>query len=130
MHTIDSIKVLLLSNDRAVERAMVVLFDRQTIAEQAQGTTTDHNGRGFNAFDAKNGTYYAKWVLSKRYLTGKHLAKARAMSFRYARQLLEAAQEREAILATCAAPASPPTVREPVPNIFEQEFPYLVGAVG
>lgn len=93
------IRSLLMSNDRAVERAMVVLFQRQTLDEQHTSSTSHLNGRGFNAFHAKNGTYYAKWVLSGRRLTGRHLEAARRMACHYARQLAELSVQ----------PASPPT---------------------
>lgn len=93
------IRTLLLSNDRAVERAMVVLFQRQTVDEQRTSSTQHSNGRGFNAFHAKSGTYYAKWVLSGRRLTGRHLVAAREMACHYARQLAELSVQ----------PASPPT---------------------
>jgi hypothetical protein len=91
MHTVESIKTLLLSNDRAVERAIIVLFNRQTHTEQQAGHTSESNGRGFNAFDAESGTYYAKWIQGGRSLSGKHLERARKMSFRYVRQLAEEA---------------------------------------
>ena len=85
---------LLTMNDRAVERAMVVLYERQEECERASGTTTKSNGRGFSAYDASKGTYYAKWVLSGKRLTGRFLEHARTMSKRYIRQLAEAATER------------------------------------
>jgi hypothetical protein len=89
---VETIRTLLLSNDRAVERAMVVIFNRQTSDEQSAGHTSHHNGKGFSAFDAGSGSYYAKWVLSGRSLTGKHLVNARKMSLRYVRQLVEEAE--------------------------------------
>ena len=72
MITAQQIGALLASNDRAVERAMVVIFQRQTPDEQQAAHTSHNNGRGFSAFDAKMGTYYARWVLSGRSLTGRH----------------------------------------------------------
>jgi hypothetical protein len=85
----EEIKGLLMSNDRAVERAMVTLYHRQTVSEQHTSSTTESNGRGFNAFHAERGTYYAKWVISGRRLTGHHLSSARKMACYYARQLAE-----------------------------------------
>lgn len=87
--TRDQIKLLLMSSDRAVERAMCALYRRQTVAEQHAASTTESNGKGFNAFHAERGTYYAKWVLSGRRLTGRHLVAARTMACRYSRQLAE-----------------------------------------
>jgi hypothetical protein len=91
------ILALLLRNDKAVERAMVVLFLRQTSDEQDGKVTRHSNGRGFNYFHAERGTYFAKWILSGRKLTGSHLAAARKMACYYARQLLEVAAERQAV---------------------------------
>ena len=38
-HTVETIRQLLLTNDRAVGRALVALNERQTLAEQAMGAT-------------------------------------------------------------------------------------------
>lgn len=80
---------LLMSNDRAVEKAIVALYHRQTVDEQHTSSTVHPNGRGFNAFHAERGTYWAKWVISGRRLTGRHLVGAREMACYYARQLAE-----------------------------------------
>lgn len=90
---------LLMSNDRAVERAIVALYHRQTVGEQRTSSTVESNGRGFNAFHAERGTYWAKWVIGGRRLTGRHLAAARTMACYYARQLSELSVQ----------PACPPT---------------------
>ena len=81
------IKSLLLSSDTAVERAMVALYNRQTAGEQHTSSTHVTNGRGFSAFHAKKGTYYAKWVKGGRQLTSYHLANARKMACHYLAQL-------------------------------------------
>ena len=99
-NTPEYISWLLNNNDRAVERAMLVLFHRQTNDEQACGDTRHRNGRGFSAGDAKKGTYMAKWVQSGKHLTGPWLERARTMSKKYVGQLVEEATlklEREAI---------------------------------
>lgn len=101
------ILVLLAGNNRAVERAMVALYQRQTVAEQRTSSTTESNGRGFNAFHAERGTYYAKWVLSGRRLTGRHLEAARRMACHYARQLAELSVQ----------PATPPTRTYKFPTV-------------
>lgn len=91
-HTKESIQDLLLKSDKAVERAMVVIYDRQTQDEKATSDTRHTNQRGFSGAHASKGSYYARWILSGRHLTGSHLAKARAMSMHYWRQLIEAAE--------------------------------------
>lgn len=90
------IRNLLLTNDFCVERAMVVLYERQTESEQSASITMNLNGRGFNSSDASKGSYYARWVKSGRRLTGSYLERARAMSLKYTRQLLEAAEAKAA----------------------------------
>lgn len=62
-HTKESIRTLLMTNDRAVERALVVLFERQTIDEQEELSTVHSNGVGFNTADAVVGTRFARWIL-------------------------------------------------------------------
>ena len=91
--TRDEIVSLLKRNDRAVEAAMCALYRRQTIDERVDADTRHSNRRGFTVAHAKKGTYYAKWVLSGRKLTGKHLDRAREISLHYVRQLLEQAAE-------------------------------------
>jgi len=85
---------LLVSNNHAVERAMIAIYNRQTEDEQIAQDTKHSNGKGFAAPDARLGSYYAKWVLSGKQLTGAHLEKARQMSFKYIRQLSEVAKEK------------------------------------
>jgi hypothetical protein len=60
---------LLRRNDRAVERAMVVLYDRQTSDEKAVSDTRHTNQRGFSCFHAKSGSYYARWCIKGNRLT-------------------------------------------------------------
>ena len=88
----DQIIALLDRNDYAVERAILAIFQRQTESEQESSSTIHRNGQGFSGAHASLGTYYAKWILSGRRLTGKHLEKARHMSKHYAGQLEEIAQ--------------------------------------
>jgi hypothetical protein len=92
--TKEKIAALLFTNDRAVERAVVAIYNRQTLDEQRSEDTLHHNGIGFSGAHAKLGTYYAKWIISGRHLTGNHLIKARAMMMKYTAQLLEDAQAR------------------------------------
>jgi hypothetical protein len=81
------IEALINTNDRAVERAMVAIWERQTRDEQATETNRHHNGIGFSGWTAKSGTYFANWVRSGRSLSGKHLAKARKIALHHAGQL-------------------------------------------
>jgi hypothetical protein len=63
LYTRPQIDALLRSNDAAVERAIVRLFELQTAGEQRVAHTTHKNDRGFCACDAKAGTRFARWIL-------------------------------------------------------------------
>lgn len=90
----ESIKDLILRNNRAVERAILAIYQRQTEDEKMVEETTHHNGIGFSGAHARLGTYYAKWILKGNALTGRHLEKARAMSLHYVGQLVDIANSR------------------------------------
>lgn len=92
--TKEQIVNLLNTNDRAVERALVAIFNRQTQHEQSSETTDLNNGVGFGAFDAKTGTYLAKWIISGRHLSGEYVAKGRKIALKYTKQLIEIAEEK------------------------------------
>lgn len=81
------IETLINTSDRAVGRAMVAIWRRQTQDEQATETTRHHNGIGFSGWTARSGSYYAGWVLSGRQLTGRHLDRARRIALHHAAQL-------------------------------------------
>jgi hypothetical protein len=92
--TPEQIHSLLVTNDRAVERAIVVIFNRQTTDEQATKQTRHRNFRGFQTCDAKRGSYWARWILAGNHLTGDHLYFARRMAIKYRRQLADEANLR------------------------------------
>lgn len=73
---------------------MVAIYNRQTEDEKRASATMRQNGMGFAGPDARIGSYYAQWILKGNSLTGKHLDKARQMSFHYIRQLCEIATEK------------------------------------
>lgn len=95
MWTKETIGQLLNASDKAVERAVLAIYRRQTLDEQHSNCTTHRNGVGFSGAHAELGSYYARWLLSGRHLTGKHLEKARKMMHHYLSQLLEEAQSRQ-----------------------------------
>lgn len=87
----DYIGWLLATNDRAVERAIICLYNRQTVDEKMAADTKHCNGRGFSAGDARKGTYMAKYILTGKRLSGQWLVDARGMAFKYIGQLVEEA---------------------------------------
>jgi hypothetical protein len=90
------IQWLLMQRDDAVERAILAIYACQTADEQATKTTRHSNGRGFSGADASLGSYYARWILEGKHLSGRHLARARTMSLKYVGQLADIAKNRMA----------------------------------
>jgi hypothetical protein len=90
-----SILQLIISNDRALERAIIAIYNRQTEDEKSASSTRHTNGIGFAGPDASLGSYYAKWLLSGRSLSGNHLLKARKMMMKYRGQLTRIANQNE-----------------------------------
>ena len=81
------IKELLMTNDKAVARGLVALYNCQTDNEQFGECTTESNGVGFNKFDAELMTNMAKWYIAKGFLTSKQIAIVRKKIVKYAGQL-------------------------------------------
>lgn len=101
--TKEGITQLLLENDRAVARALVVLFRRQTETERQTNTTRVYNNVGFTSGDARRGSIHAKIAIRDGFLEDWQLqywrtrgAKGRPRIAKYWRQLVEAAKERQA----------------------------------
>ena len=78
----------LMKSNIAVETAVVCIYELQTSDEKLEETTIHLNFRGFTTYEAKYGSYLAKWILDGNHLTGLHLKKARGMMKRYWRQLM------------------------------------------
>ena len=102
-HTQRSIERLLLTSDKAVERAIVALYRRQEEDERASEHTTHRNGRGFSVAHAKVASYCARWILSGKRLSGHWLRDCRVIALYYSRQLSEIAKIRQAHRAANAA---------------------------
>lgn len=91
---------LLLNNDRALARALVVLNNRQTADERVSEQTKYTNKRGFSAAHAKRGTSMANFYTRTGFLTPKQMAWWRApvngipRITMYAGQLLEEAEAK------------------------------------
>lgn len=94
---------LLLTNDRAVGRALLALNARQTADERASESTRHQNGMGFRSCDARVGTSMAEFFSRTGFLTPKQIAYWRKPQRNgapritvYAGQLLEVAKARAA----------------------------------
>lgn len=92
-----NIQSLIDRDDKAVARAVVRIYQRQTQDEQRVSETKHHNTIGFNASDAKYLSMVARYVLANGAITEEyHLAKSRKLIRRYWRQLIEIADETNA----------------------------------
>ena len=105
MWTKDRIQNLLATNDLAVERAVVAIYDRQTQDEKRDSDTKHDNFRGFRANHAPTGSFFARIILkgwkqdgnkNRVHLNPDKLAKARRFMMQYHRQLCEVANSKEA----------------------------------
>lgn len=93
------IQKLLDTNDRAVCRAIIVIYNRQTEAEKCSATTQEDNGIGFSGVDATILSSFAEQLLgiNRRavpMLSARQLEIARPKIRRYWKQLLDAADQK------------------------------------
>lgn len=86
---------LLMTNNHAVQSALVVLYKRQTDDEKNEQNTKHTNNVGFSGAHANQGSYLAKWVLSGKNLSGKFLDNGRKIVLHYVKQLTVAANNGE-----------------------------------
>lgn len=92
---------LLITNDKAVARALVALHNLQTVAEQDNKITVCDNKQGFTPADAHMGSSMATYYLKNGHLTEKQLAYWRKPNIKgiprickYSGQLLKIAQSK------------------------------------
>ena len=100
--TRDGMIKLLMENDLAVARALLVINANQTFDEQAEENTKYNNGKGFRPVHAKIGTSMANFFSTRSYLTPKQVAYWRKADKNgcpriglYWRQLVIAAKARQ-----------------------------------
>lgn len=91
----DQILHSLATNQRAIEKALVLLYRRQTVDEQQAKQTRCINGRGFNAADASVLTVYAEHILSGRTLSDGDYDEAGHRLRKYVGQLEDEVIARE-----------------------------------
>ena len=81
---------LLLTNNKAVERAILRLYSFQTDEEKFYGHTETINGVGFNRYDTNILSNFAEQLtIYKKPLSSKQLAIARKKLIKYTGQLLK-----------------------------------------
>jgi len=90
-----SIRQLIATSDKAVLRALVAIYNRQTAAEQNRYITVEKNGIGFSASDASTCSRYAKICLTQGWLPLPDIEILRPVMMKYAKQLLSIAVSNE-----------------------------------
>lgn len=88
MNLVDYVKEKLTSDPAWVCRAIVKLYECQTMDEQCSGLTKENNGVGFNGLDAVILSSFAEQLLKGRSLTVKQLAIAHKKLPKYSRQVI------------------------------------------
>lgn len=115
-YTLDEVREKLSSSPAWAERALLALLARQTEDERIEKSARYENGRGFNGTDAGLLSSFAEQVAKKRAagvpLGNALSAKQREIAFRklpkYARQVLEEIETRQAGDGTPETPAPAP----------------------
>lgn len=88
----EELQKLLDTNDRAVYRALLVIYSKQTEYEKNAGATVADNGVGFGAFDAEFLTDMVASLKEYGRLTPKQLAITRNKMKHYWKQLMKIAK--------------------------------------
>jgi len=113
----ERIQELIVTNDAAVKKALLVIFNNQTADERSAEATHDRNNIGFTGVDAKIMTSFAKQLIGRGFLSSKQLAIARRKLPKYWRQLKQEIIRREETgVVVAPKPVAQPT---PVPMPVE-----------
>lgn len=82
------LKDLLKTNDKALLRAIVLIYDNQTPEEKNKGKSIENNCVGFSKIDAKEMGDIARKIKAGKALTKGELAKSRNKMQKYWKQLM------------------------------------------
>lgn len=91
----ESLKDLLDRNDKAVYRAILLIYSFQTDEEKYKGVTKTVNGKGFSKFDVEVLSSYAMQLRRGQELSLKQMYVARPKIKKYVGQILKYMQDRE-----------------------------------
>ena len=92
--TRDEILNLINTNDEITKRAIIQLYNRQTLSEKKVQAALLHNKQGFNHADSKFLSSLAEQINKNRVLSNKQLFVARKRLQKYANQLTNIANEK------------------------------------
>lgn len=88
------LKDLLKTNDKALLKAIVLIYDNQTPEEKEKGRSIENNRIGFNKIDAKEMGDIARKIKAGKTLTKGELAKSRNKMQKYWKQLMIISKKR------------------------------------
>ena len=91
----ESLKDLLDRNDKAVYRAILLIYSFQTDEEKYMGTTKTVNGKGFSKFDVEVLSSFAMQLRRGQELTLKQMYVARPKIKKYVGQILQYMKNKE-----------------------------------
>jgi hypothetical protein len=84
-----------LTNDKALFRAIIKIYERQTLDEQEAEETSERNGVGFSGCDANILSSFAKQLIVKGYLSPKQITIARKKMPKYWKQIQSLIEEKQ-----------------------------------
>lgn len=88
------LKDLLKTNNKALLRAIVLIYDNQTPEEKDKGESIEDNCIGFSKIDAKEMGDIARKIKANKALTKRELAKSRNKMQKYWKQLMIISKKR------------------------------------
>ncbi|MBQ0112178.1 MAG: hypothetical protein KBT03_03520 [Bacteroidales bacterium] len=90
------LKDLVKSNDTALLRAIVLIYDNQTPEEKQNEESVTDNNIGFTKWDAKEMSEIAKKIKAGEQLTAGEMAKSRNKMQKYWKQLMHISKKQQA----------------------------------
>ena len=94
--TKDSVRELLLTNDKAVNRAVMLIYSFQTADEKIDKNTNTHNGQGYSKFHANIMSSFAQRLQNGQSLSIKQMETARKIIVKYTGQIFNYMRLQEA----------------------------------
>ena len=95
---IESMKDILERNDDQVGKALMKLYEYQTEDEKKDASAHEHNGVGFNKYDAEILSSFAQAYKKFGRLTANQLTLARKRIMKYAKQLVNIANYEQGVV--------------------------------
>lgn len=93
--TEEEIKNKIDESDKALYQCLRILYNQQTDEEKAVGNTQEHNGIGFNAYDAPYLSAMIKSLDKWGHLTNGQKEKTRPLIKKYSKQLAKLANDKK-----------------------------------